>query len=166
MIQLRLKRAGSGELANLSRRLLQSISVPLIINDRLDVALAVGAQGVHLGPDDLPPDRARAIAPAGFLIGASVGSAVEATGAQAADYWGVGPWRATATKTDAGAALGPAGFAEIVALAGHHPCVAIGSVRSSDVPAVLGAGGVGIAVVSGVFGQPDIEAAARGYRID
>jgi len=162
-IQLRLKDASPRELARLARDLVRRVDVPVLINDRLDVALAAGAQGVHLGADDLSVSRARAIAPPGFVIGASVGSGEEAVGGQGADYWGVGPWRVTGTKADAGEALGAAGFRSIVGLAGPVPCVAIGGVRPEDVPEVLQAGGVGVAVVSGIFGGPDPEAGARRY---
>jgi thiamine-phosphate diphosphorylase len=81
----------------------------------------------------------------------------------AADYWGVGPWSATGTKADAGPALGASGLAALVALAGARPCVAIGGVRPDDVRPVLAAGAAGIAVVSGILGEADIEAAARRY---
>jgi len=162
-IQLRLKQASPRELLLLTRRLLAGTSVPVIVNDRFDVALAAGARGVHLGADDLPVDRARRIAPAGFVIGASVGDAEEAARAGAADYWGIGPWRATGTKADAGPALGEDGFARLLALAGGRPCVAIGAVRPEDVPVVRRAGGAGVAVVSGIFADPDPAAAARRY---
>lgn len=164
-VQLRLKDSPPRDLAALARELISSVTVPVLINDRLDVALAVGAAGVHLGPDDLPARLARRAAPPGFLIGASVGSPVEAEIADGADYWGVGPWRETPTKSDAGPALGPAGFGRIVALAAGVPCIAIGGVRPEDVAAVRAAGGAGVAVVSGILGHPDAEAAARVYRL-
>jgi thiamine-phosphate pyrophosphorylase len=164
-IQLRLKRASARELAEAARALLDRLDVPLFLDDRLDVALAVGASGVHLGPGDFPVVRARRIAPPGFVVGASVGDEAEARAAGAADYWGIGPWRATGTKADAGAPLGAAGFRALVALAGGRPCVAIGGIEPGDVEPVRRAGGAGVAVVSGIFGQPDIEAAARRYRI-
>ena len=162
-VQLRLKRTSARELAGAARRLLAAIRIPVLVNDRPDVALAVGAAGVHLGPDDLPVALARRIAPEGLVIGASVGSAAEAAAGGAADYWGVGPWRVTATKSDAGDALGPQGFARLVRLAGARPCIAIGSVRPEDVPAVIAAGGAGVAVVSGILGAADVEAATRAY---
>jgi thiamine-phosphate pyrophosphorylase len=118
---------------------------------------------VHLGPDDLPVALARRVAPPGFIIGASVGSAGEAEAAGEADYWGIGPWRTTGTKRDAGAALGSEGFVRLVELARGKPCIAIGAVRPEDVPAVLAAGGVGVAVVSGILGENDVEQATRKY---
>jgi thiamine-phosphate pyrophosphorylase len=162
--QLRLKQKSARELAELTRALVAALRVPVLVNDRPDIALAAGAAGVHLGPDDLSVDRARRIAPPGFIIGASVGSETEAAKAGKADYWGIGPWRATATKGDAGAALGPDGFSRLVRLAGDRPCMAIGSIRPEDMPGVLSRGGSGVAVVSGILGSEDVEAAARLYR--
>jgi thiamine-phosphate pyrophosphorylase len=140
------------------------LNVPVLVNDRPDVALAGGAAGVHLGPDDVSVALARGIAPPGFIVGASVGGAAEGNLAKGADYWGIGPWRATQTKGDAGIGLGPAGFRELVELAAGLPCVAIGGLRPDDGPAVLSMGGSGVAVVSGILGEEDVEAAARRYR--
>ena len=162
-VQLRLKRASPRELCEIARALGHALRVPVLVNDRLDVAIAAGAAGVHLGPDDLPVALARRIVPPDFIVGASVGSGDEATAARAADYWGVGPWRATGTKTDAGDPLGPEGLRRIVALAGGIPCVAIGGVRPEDVSAVRAAGGAGVGVVSGILGADEVERAARDY---
>jgi len=162
-IQLRLKQASAGELVGAARALVAAVGVPVLVNDRPDVALAAGAAGVHLGPDDLPVELARRIAPPGFLIGASVGSEMEAAAAAAADYWGIGPWRITGTKQDAGSALGAEGFARLAGLAGGRPCIAIGGVRPEDAASVRAAGGTGIAVVSGILGADDVETATRRY---
>jgi thiamine-phosphate pyrophosphorylase len=162
-VQLRLKRSEVRELVQLARSLVQALHVPVLVNDRPDVAIAAGAAGVHLGPDDMPVHLARRIAPPGFVLGASVGSEVEAAKAGAADYWGIGPWRDTATKGDAGVGLGPDGFARLATLAHGKPCVAIGGVRPEDVPTVIGRGGSGVAVVSGILGADDVEAATRLY---
>lgn len=154
-IQLRLKEAGARELATAARALLAVLSVPLLINDRADVALAVGAAGVHLGPDDIPAARIRRLALPGFVIGVSVGSDQEIANGSAGDYWGVGPYRDTTTKPDAGGALGLAGFRDLVRRAAGRPCVAIGGIRPEDVAPIRAAGGVGVAVVSGIFaGDP------------
>ena len=163
-LQLRLKQAEARELAQLVRGLLQALTVPVLVNDRPDVALATGATGIHLGPDDIPVELVRRIAPPGFIIGASVGSHAEAGKASAADYWGIGPWRDTATKQDAGNGLGAEGFQRLVALANGKPCIAIGAVKPQDVPIVMAAGGAGVAVVSGILGSDDVEKAARSYR--
>jgi thiamine-phosphate pyrophosphorylase len=162
-VQLRLKRASPREQVERGRALVAALRVPVLVNDRPDVALAAGAAGVHLGPGDLPVALARRVAPPGFIIGASVGSMDEAAAAVEADYWGIGPWRETATKGDAGAALGPEGFGRLVALAGGKPCIAIGAVRPEDVSLVLAAGGSGVAVVSGILGAGDVEQATRRF---
>jgi thiamine-phosphate pyrophosphorylase len=163
-VQLRLKNASVRELASTARTLLAALTVPLFINDRLDVALVVGAAGVHLGPDDIPVSMARRIVPTGFVLGASVGSAAEAGQGADADYWGVGPLRGTTTKADAGPALGIDGFAAICRLAPPRvPCVAIGGVRPEDVVGVRAAGGAGVAVVRGILAAEDVEAASRAY---
>jgi thiamine-phosphate pyrophosphorylase len=162
-VQLRLKRAPPREQVGLARALVEALTVPVLVNDRPDVAIAAGAAGVHLGPDDLPVRLTRAITPPGFVIGASVGSMEEAAGAEAADYWGIGPWRITTTKADAGEGLGPEGFARLVRLAAGRPCLAIGAVRPEDLPLVRAAGGSGVAVVSGILGALDVRAAAAAY---
>jgi thiamine-phosphate pyrophosphorylase len=162
-LQLRLKHAAPRDQVALARALIGALSVPVLINDRPDVALAAGAAGVHLGPGDLPAHLTRRIVPASFIIGVSVGSAGEALTAGDADYWGVGPWRVTGTKADAGAALGAEGFARIVALSGARPCIAIGGIGPGDVAAVRAAGGAGVAVVSAILGADDVEVAARRF---
>jgi thiamine-phosphate pyrophosphorylase len=162
-LQLRLKEAGARELAELVRSLRRVLKVPVLVNDRPDVAIAAEAAGVHLGPEDVPVELARRVAPPGFVIGASVGSDAEASAARGADYWGVGPWRETSTKTDAGLGLGPEGFNRLVRLAGAKPCIAIGGVTPSDVEPVLASGGSGVAVSSGILAAEDVEAATREY---
>ena len=161
-VQVRHPSAPARELADLTRTLIDALPVPVFVNDRLDVALAVGAAGVHLGVDDVPVTLARRIVPEGFFIGASVGTAEQIEGGAGADYWGVGPIHQTTTK-DAGSPLGLEGFSRIVAQAGGTPCVAIGGVTPADVPGVIAAGGVGVAVVSGILGTEDPEAAAASY---
>jgi thiamine-phosphate pyrophosphorylase len=162
-LQLRLKERADRELVELVRALVAALRVPVLVNDRPDIALAGGAAGVHLGPEDLSVELTRRIMPPGFILGASVGSDSEAAGAGDADYWGVGPWRGTTTKGDAGAALGPEGFARITRLASGRPCIAIGGIIASDIPEVVRAGGSGVAVVSGILGADDVEAAARRF---
>jgi thiamine-phosphate pyrophosphorylase len=162
-VQLRLKQPSSRELVQVARRLIEAVSVPVLVNDRLDVALAAGATGVHLGPDDVPVDLARKIAPPDFVIGASVGMVSELPRGHGASYWGVGPWRVTSTKADAGTAIGAEGFRTITEHAGGIPCVAIGGILPGDIAAVLASGGTGIAVAGGILSPPDVEAATRTY---
>ena len=162
-VQLRLKRASAADLAEAGRRLLGALKVPLLINDRLDVALAIGAAGVHLGPDDIAVAMARRIAPEGFIVGASVGTEAEVEKGQAADYWGIGPWAVTSTKADAGTALGAAGFSRIAARARGRPCIAIGGIKPADIALARAAGAVGVAVVSGILAGDEVEERSRLY---
>lgn len=159
-IQLRLKNSTSRELAEIARAMLSSISVPLIINDRADVAIAVGAAGCHLGPDDVPVGAVRLIAPDGFVIGCSVGSEAELGGAEGADYAGVGPVFATATKSDAGVAIGLAGFRLLVGRL-SIPAVGIGGITAGNAAGVIAAGASGVAVVSAIFGARDVRQSAH-----
>ena len=163
-LQVRLKLRSPRELVELVRTLVNGLDIPVLVNDRPDIAIAAGAAGVHLGPDDVPVNLARTIGPPGFIVGASVGTEAEAAPAAQADYWGVGPWRETTTKGNAGSALGADGFQRIVELARGKPCIAIGGIKPEDVGPVLSVGGAGVAVVSGILGAGDIEAAAREYR--
>lgn len=162
-VQLRLKTAAPAEIVTLARRLVSTLDVPVLINDRPDIALAAGAAGVHLGPEDLSPSLARKVLGSKAMIGASVGNEGESLLAAGADYWGIGPWRSTGTKLDAGAPLGAEGFARLAKLAGGTPVVAIGGITAADVAAVRAAGGVGVAVVSAILGAPDPAAAAREF---
>jgi thiamine-phosphate pyrophosphorylase len=163
IVQLRLKRRPARELVEVARMLVGRLPVPVIVNDRPDVALAAGAAGVHLGPEDVAPALARRVLGPEGIIGASVGTAEEARRGAEADYWGVGPFRRTSTKPDAGQALGPDGVGQIVGLAGGRPCIAIGGVRPEDGEAIREAGCVGVAVASGILGQADVAQAARRY---
>jgi thiamine-phosphate pyrophosphorylase len=162
-VQLRLKKAPARQLVAQTRTLVAGLGIPVLVNDRPDVAIAAGAAGAHLGPDDAPVALIRRFTPPGFIIGASVGSAAEAAEADGADYWGIGPWRGTDTKGDAGAALGPDGFRQLVGMSGGRPCLAIGGIRPEDVAAVRAAGGSGVAVVSGILRGEDVEAGTRQY---
>jgi thiamine-phosphate pyrophosphorylase len=162
-IQLRLKDASPRDLVSVFERLRTRVGVPILINDRADVALACGADGVHVGPEDVPVPLVRGLAPAGFLIGASVGSVGEVDGGRGADYWGVGPFRTTSTKRDAGPALDVDEFRAIVRMGEGRPCVAIGGVRPEDVAVLSEAGAVGVAVASGILAESDTGAAAIRY---
>jgi thiamine-phosphate pyrophosphorylase len=162
-VQLRLKTVSARELLRIARLMVNHLPVPVIINDRPDVARAAHAAGVHLGPGDLSVALTRRAWPEALIVGASVGLAAEIGAGDGADYWGVGPWHATGTKFDAGAAIGSEGFRAIVVRAAGKPCIAIGGIRPADVPAVLEVGGAGIAVVSGILGADNVTLAARAY---
>jgi thiamine-phosphate pyrophosphorylase len=163
MVQLRLKHTDARALAEVARSLIAVLSVPVIINDRADVAIAVGAAGVHVGSEDIPVAALRRIVPPGFLIGASVGSDAEAAAAEGADYVGIGPVYGSASKLDAGEAIGLSEFARLAALTGL-PAVAIGGISAETAAAVMTTGAAGIALIAGIFGGPDPESAARALR--
>jgi thiamine-phosphate pyrophosphorylase len=165
MIPLRLKDENPRTIVDVAIALLATLprSVPLLINDRLDVALAAGAAGVHLGADDLPVAAARRIAPTGFVIGASVGCDAEVPGSRGADYVGIGPLFDTSSKADAGAAIGAAEFARLAALCAL-PAVAIGGIDASNARAAIDAGARGVASINAIFGTREPEAAARALR--
>ncbi|HEY3375875.1 MAG TPA: thiamine phosphate synthase [Armatimonadota bacterium] len=134
----------------------------LVINDRIDLALAVRADGVHLGPDDLPVSVARRILGPTAIIGASAGTVDEAIEAEAegASYIGVGCIYGTASKVDAGDAVGPQRVAEIRAAVGL-PIVAIGGVTGAHIPELVAAGADGIAVISAVTRAKNMRTACR-----
>jgi thiamine-phosphate pyrophosphorylase len=164
-IQLRDKHASALELLELGRsmrELTRASGALLFVNDRLDVALAVGADGVHVGPDDLPVGAVRAAAPAGFLIGASADDPEVARRlvADGADYVGCGAVYATSTKPDAGEVIGLEGV-ERVARAVDVPVIGIGGItveRSAEVAATSAAG---VAVVAAVMAASDVAGTVR-----
>ena len=166
MVQVRWKDGTPAEILELTQALVAALSVPVLVNDRVDIALAAKAAGAHLGWDDPPLDALRPHLPAGFLLGLSVGSPEEAARAPAtADYWSVGPCFATPTKVDAGAPLGPESFAVLARLAPEGtPVIGIGGIRSGNAGAILGAGAAGVAVVGAVLGAVNPEIAARELR--
>ncbi|MDN7023782.1 thiamine phosphate synthase [Methanoculleus sp. FWC-SCC1] len=136
-----------------------------IVNDRLDVALAAGADGVHLGQSDLPVECARRLVPPEFIVGVSVRCADEAVRAVAggADYVALSPLFATGSKADAGAGHGLAALASIRSAVGV-PVLAIGGIGQRNVREVIAAGADGVAVISAVVAAEDVAAAARGLK--
>jgi thiamine-phosphate pyrophosphorylase len=164
LIQVRSKTRPAGEVAALTRALVAALPVPVLVNDRVDVALVAGAAGAHLGQGDVPLDVLRAVVPPGFILGISVGDAAEAVRVATwpADYWSVGPCYATGTKADAGAALGVAGFAALARRAPPGvPVVAIGGITAANAGPLVHAGAAGVAVIAAVLGASDPERAAR-----
>src|SRR2546428_156131 len=146
MIQVRLKDAPPEEVVALARALVGALAVPVIVNDRVDVALAAGAAGAHLGQEDPPLDRLRSHVPPRFLLGLSVGSPAQAERGRAwpADYWSVGPCFATANKPDAGAPLGAEGFGRLARLApAGTPVIGIGGVTPANAPPLAPAAAAG-----------------------
>jgi len=167
-IQLRDKEATTRELieAGLALRdLTREREVAFIINDRVDVALAVDADGVHVGQDDMPATLARKLVGPDKIVGVSASTIEEALQAEAdgADYVSASPVFATPTKPDAPPPTGLEGLRAIVE-AVHIPVVAIGGINEGNVEEVIRAGADGVAVISAVVGAPDIAAAARRLR--
>lgn len=165
IIQLRDKTASDAELIPLARRL-KTITVAhgakLIINDRIEVAVAADADGLHVGQSDMSAMKARAVIGTNKLLGVSVSNPAQlaSLSVEAVDYIGVGPFRATSTKLDHAQPLGAEGL-EKIARAAPLPAVAIGGLTLGDVAAVKAAGCAGMAVVSAIAGTDDPEAAAR-----
>jgi thiamine-phosphate pyrophosphorylase len=165
LVQLRDKQADGRALLEQARALialLTPLGVPLIVNDRVDVALAAGAAGCHVGQSDLPAAAARALLGPDALLGVSLDSVEQARDVDPAvvDYVAHGPFAATLTKADAGGAVGGEGLARVRALTGL-PLVAIGGIDAGNLGAAVRAGADGIAVVSAIMAAADPQAAAR-----
>ncbi|TXH33237.1 MAG: thiamine phosphate synthase [Rhodospirillaceae bacterium] len=142
--------------------LAKQAGVPLIVNDRLDIALAVDAEGLHVGQSDMPPEIARRLLGADKILGISVSrpAEIETVDPALVDYVGLGPVFATATKSDAAA---PLGLEQVAQLRQQIPLpvVAIGGIGREQAGAVIRAGADGIAIVSAICGTSDPEGAAR-----
>jgi thiamine-phosphate pyrophosphorylase len=167
-VQLREKEASSREFYEIAlkvKAVTQKHGVPLVINDRPDIALAVGAQGIHIGQSDLPLGVVRKLVGKALFIGVSAGTPREALAAQeeGADYLGVGAVYPTGSKADAGDAIGPAGLLA-VRQAVSLPVVGIGGIGPQNAGEVKKTGAAGIAVISAILSQPDITAAAEALR--
>ncbi|MBP7766146.1 MAG: thiamine phosphate synthase [Syntrophaceae bacterium] len=163
-VQLREKNLSTRlfvEEARAVKQLLASRGVPLIINDRLDVALACEADGVHIGQDDMPYETARRLLGPKAIIGLSVETWADVEAAQKldVDYLGVSPVFATPTKTDTREPWGLDGLRQIQA-ANRHPLVAIGGINAANAKAVAEAGAPCLAVVSAICSADDPAAAA------
>jgi thiamine-phosphate pyrophosphorylase len=158
-VQIRVKQAGDALVLRLVEQTLELLApygAACVVDDRLDVALAAGATGVHLGADDLPVAAARSLAGDRLLVGATVRDPEAARRAadEGADYLGVGPVRPTTTKAGLPAPIGVAGVAAVCA-ATPLPVVAIGGVTVDLVPDLLAAGAHGVAVVGAVHRAVD-----------
>lgn len=142
--------------------LLRPLDIPLLVNDRLDVALAVGAEGIHVGQEDVPCEIVRRLVGPDILVGLSVETWEDVVRAQdqPVDYIGVSPVFGTPTKTDTKGAWGLEGVARIRAFS-RHPLVAIGGLHAGNIPEVVRAGAEGIAVVSAICAAPDPRDAAQ-----
>ncbi len=165
VVQLRDKDLTTRQMVETAARMLavtRPAGVPLVINDRVDVALAVDADGVHLGPDDLAVGAARRILGPARLVGASAGTVDEAVQAEreGADYLGVGSVFHTSSKPDAGSPIGIEGLRRIVQ-AVRLPVVAVGGITHGNAAEAIRAGAAGVAVISAVVAAADIAAATR-----
>lgn len=165
-IQLRNKGDSARSLLQVGsalRTLTRDAGALFFVNDRLDVALALEADGIHVGPWDLPVSAVRRHAPPGFLIGRSADDPAVARSAvrDGADYIGCGTVYATHTKGDAGAVIGPEGLRRVVASV-PVPVVGIGGITRDRAPEVAATGAAGVAVVGAVMGAVDPAEAARG----
>jgi thiamine-phosphate pyrophosphorylase len=162
-VQVRAKQASDREVVAWTRELVALVrprTTRVIVNDRLDLALAAGADGVHLGRHDLGVADARSLAPEGFLVGATCRSPEHAVRARAegADYAGVGPVHATRTKPGL---PDPLGLDVLEATAREIPAIAIGGITAARVRDVMAAGAHGVAVIAAVWKDPDPPRAAR-----
>jgi thiamine-phosphate pyrophosphorylase len=163
-VQLHAKSGSDGEkfrLASNLASLCAKYSALFIVNDRLDIALAVGADGVHLGTDDLPVFHARSAIQDELVIGYSPADDDEAQEAEyaGANYLGIGPVFGTQSKADAGDAIGLAVLSRRAGVAGI-PCIGIGGIDANNASSVIESGAVGVAVMSAIFRAPDPEKAA------
>lgn len=164
VVQLREKALATRafvERARALKALLAPFRVALVINDRLDIALACGADGLHVGQDDLAPSEVRRWLPEA-IVGLSVEHPDQLAAAERepVDYYGVGPIAATPTKPDAAPALGLAGL-RLLRAGTRRPLIAIGGIDAGNAAAVLAAGADGLAVVSAICAAADPRAATR-----
>jgi len=159
-VQVRLKTAPPREVVEITRAIIMSTSVPVIVNDRADIALAAGAAGVHVGEADLPVAAIRRFAPANFIIGASLGSDSELANAKGADYVGIGPVFGSDSKTNAGGAIGVDGFERLAGMV-EVPAVAVGGITADRALQITVHGAVGVAAINAIFRADDPERAAR-----
>ena len=164
MVQLREKDCSTLEFyqqAMLLKECLRPYRIPLIINDRLDIALACDAEGLHIGQSDIPYDIARKLLGKDKIIGLSVECLQDAVDANEldVDYIGISPVFGTLTKTDTAPALGLEGIREIVKIS-RHPAVGIGGINQTNAADIIEAGADGISVVSAIMSASDPKQAA------
>ena len=165
IVQLREKDSSAKEIISLGKKLLSFLSplgIPLIINDRVDIAHAIGAAGVHLGQSDLTVAEARAILGNHAIIGLSVETFAQAYQAESeqVDYLAASPIFHTNTKPDCAQSWGLDGLKQLCATT-THPVIAIGGINETNAKQIIECGAAGVAVVSALFNAPDPKAAAR-----
>jgi thiamine-phosphate pyrophosphorylase len=164
MLTLRLPEESARTLSEVARALRRAAPrVPLLVSDRVDVALAVDADGVHVGASDLPASVVRRFAPPSMIIGASVGAAEEVSRSEGADFVAIGPVFAAIGSAAGGTAMGVAQFGELARRCGV-PAIAVGGVAPDHAGAPMAAGAAGVAVISALLGADDPMSAARALR--
>ena len=164
-VQLRVKHGPTRAFVEDARRLvaaLRPIGIPLIVNDRVDIALAADADGVHVGQSDMDVRDARALIGPDRILGLSITEEkdLDRSDLTLVDYLGVGPVFATPTKADAAPPMGMAGLKRIASLTGL-PIVAIGGIHAGNTASAIAAGAKGVSVVSAICAAPDPELATR-----
>ena len=173
LVQLRNKRSETRALIEQARAIKQALApfaVPFVVNDRVDVAMASGADGVHLGQDDMAVEDARRLLGANAIIGLSIKSVEEADAARLdlVDYVGSGGVYATSSKQQKNAPIGPAGLARVIAALRRRapalPVCGIAGIDASNAAEVIAAGADGVAVISALSLVPSPETAARQLR--
>ena len=164
MLQLRLPGESAHTLVLAARALRAAVpGVPLLVNDRADVALAAGADGVHVGSDGLSPMALRRLLPSPYIIGYSVGGQTDIVRSAGADYVAIGPVFTSGGGIGPSDAIGVARFVELAEECGV-PTLAIGGITLTNARDVVAAGACGVAVISALFGVPDPMLAARALR--
>lgn len=164
MLTLRLPEESARTLSEVARALRRATPrVPLLVSDRVDVALAVDADGVHVGASDLPASVVRRFAPPSMIIGASVGAAEEVSRSEGADFVAIGPVFAAIGSAAGGTAMGVAQFGDLARRCGV-PAIAVGGVSPENAGALMAAGAAGVAVISALLGADDPMSAARALR--
>ena len=173
LVQLRDKKSDTGAMVEKTRAMkaiLAPLNIVFVVNDRIDVALAAGAHGVHIGPDDMTPEHARHLLGPDAIIGVSIKTvaAAEAVPVGLIDYAGVGGVYATLSKEQKTPAIGIDGFARVAGALHRRapalPIVGIAGIDAGNAGAVIGAGADGVAVISALSGSRDAAAAARALR--
>ncbi|HXL66210.1 MAG TPA: thiamine phosphate synthase [Xanthobacteraceae bacterium] len=173
LVQLRDKKSDTRamvEKARAIKAILAPLNIAVVVNDRIDVALAAGADGVHIGPDDMAPEDARRLLGPDAIIGVSIKTvaAAEAAPVGLIDYAGVGGVYATLSKEQKTSPIGIDGFAGVAGALRRRapaiPIVGIAGIDASNADAVIGAGADGVAVISALSGSSDAAAAARTLR--
>jgi thiamine-phosphate pyrophosphorylase len=165
LLQLREKDISTKDFYNLALKIKiisKYYNIPLIINDRLDIALAIDADGLHIGQDDMPIKIARKLLGKNKLLGYSVANAAEAIYGEknGADYLGAGPVYPTGSKVDAGTPIGPEGL-KIIRDSVSIPIVGIGGISLSNISEVKSSGIDGISLISAILGNTDIENSSK-----